>query len=87
MIRKLHRDEAVRVIVSEGVYPISNAIVLTPEDSGTADAPVINEAAPGARPVISGGKEIDGFAVQPDGTWTTEVDPEWQTVSRSTSKG
>ncbi len=77
-IRKLRPSESVRVIVSEGVYPISNAIVFTPEDSGTAEAPVVYEAAPGARPVISGGKAIDGFVVQPDGTWTTKVDPDWQ---------
>lgn len=77
-IRKLQGDEAVRVIVGEGVYPISTAIVFTPQDSGTAQAPVIYDAAPGARPVISGGRVIGGFTVQRDGTWTTNVDPEWQ---------
>ncbi|MEO8499035.1 MAG: hypothetical protein ABI614_28560, partial [Planctomycetota bacterium] len=40
-IRKLQGDEAVRVVVAEGVYPISTAIVFTPQDSGTAQAPVI----------------------------------------------
>jgi len=77
-IRKLQGDESVRVVIAEGVYPISAAIVFTLEDSGTAQAPVIYEAASGARPVISGGRVIDGFAVQPDGTWTAKVDPEWQ---------
>ncbi|NND98566.1 MAG: right-handed parallel beta-helix repeat-containing protein [Pirellulaceae bacterium] len=77
-IRQLNDDEAVRVIVADGVYPISAAIVFTPQDSATAQAPVVYEAAPGAHPVISGGRVIDGFTVQPDGTWTTSVDPAWQ---------
>lgn len=77
-IRGLSSDEAVRVVVSEGNYPISAAIVFTPEDSGTADAPVTYEAAPGTRPVISGGKVIEGFSIQPDGTWAATVDPKWR---------
>jgi hypothetical protein len=77
-IRKRQPTETVHVIVSDGVYPISEAIVFSPQDSGTAEAPVIYEAAPGARPVISGGKEITGFVVQPDGIWMAKVDPAWQ---------
>ncbi|WP_146409282.1 right-handed parallel beta-helix repeat-containing protein [Allorhodopirellula heiligendammensis] len=77
-IRQLDVGEAVRVIISEGTYPIESATVFTAEDSGTAEAPVTYEAAPGARPVISGGRVIDGFEVQADGTWTAHIDPEWQ---------
>lgn len=77
-IRRLPGGQAVRVVISEGVYPITSAIVFTPEDSGTAEAPVTYEAAPGARPVISGGEVIDDFSVQPDGTWTAKVDADWQ---------
>ncbi|TWT75038.1 right-handed parallel beta-helix repeat-containing protein [Allorhodopirellula solitaria] len=77
-IRRLPGDEAVRVVVAEGVYPITVPIVFTPEDSGKAGAPVTYEAASGAQPVVSGGKAIDGFAAQPDGTWTASVDPKWR---------
>ena len=57
-------EEPVRVVVADGVYAITEAFVLTPQDSGTASCPITYESAPGASPVISGGRIIDGF--QPD---------------------
>ncbi len=77
-IRRRQPAEAVRVVIADGVYPVREPIVFSLEDSGTAEAPINYEAAPGARPVISGGKEITGFVVQPDGIWTAKVDPDWQ---------
>ena len=44
------------VRISDGVYYLSDTLVLTPEDSNTTW-----EAAPGARPVISGGSVIFGL--------------------------
>ncbi|MEZ6122393.1 MAG: right-handed parallel beta-helix repeat-containing protein [Planctomycetaceae bacterium] len=77
-VRRLPRTEPIRVIIADGVYPIDEPIVFSPEDSGTATASVTYEAAPGATPVISGGREITGFAIQPDGTWLANVDPNWR---------
>ena len=42
-------------------------------DSGTAEAPVSFEAAPGARPVFSGGRRIVGFQPGANGIWTANV--------------
>jgi hypothetical protein len=42
--------------ISEGVYFLPETLVLTPEDSDTTW-----EAAPGARPLISGGRVISGW--------------------------
>ena len=47
--------------------------VFTPEDSGTAEHPIVYQATPGARPVFSGGQPISGFAPQQDGTWTVHL--------------
>ena len=44
-----------------------------PSDSGTAAAPVIYEAAPGAKPVLSGGRAVTGWKPGPDGVWTTVI--------------
>jgi len=55
------RGEAVRVVVADGTYFVKEPLVLGPEDGGTEDAAVSYEAAPGARPVISGGRRITGF--------------------------
>ena len=42
--------------IGDGVYYLSDTLVLTPEDSNTTW-----EAAPGARPLISGGRLISGW--------------------------
>jgi hypothetical protein len=40
---------------------LTEPLVLEPVDSGTADMPVIYQAAEGARPVFSGGRRIRGW--------------------------
>jgi hypothetical protein len=64
---------AIRVRFADGVYPLTGPVEFSPADSGTADAPVCYEAAPGARPVFSGGRLIRGWQSGPDGIWTTVV--------------
>src|SRR5262249_58142327 len=44
-----------------GTYALAEPLVLTPEDSGTAEAPVTYAAAPGERPVLSGGRPVGGW--------------------------
>lgn len=61
--------EPARIIVAAGHYTITEPLVLLPQDGGTADAPVSYEAAPGARPVFSGGRAITGFQPYRDGIW------------------
>ena len=63
----------VRVIVMDGTYVLSEPFVLTPEDSGTKECPISYEAAPGARPVFSGGRVITGFKRGEKGIWQTNI--------------
>lgn len=58
------RTRPVAVVVRGGFYPQTEALVFTPEDSGTAEAPVTYQAYPGEHPVISGGVQVSGW--QPD---------------------
>lgn len=54
-------DDAYKVILRGGVYRLSETFELTPEDSGTAENPIIYVAAPGEKPVLSGGCLISGW--------------------------
>jgi hypothetical protein len=65
--------EAIVVRIADGVYPLSEAVVFEPQDSG-----VTYEAAPGARPIIMGGKRITGFQPGEKGVWSVHVDPAWR---------
>jgi hypothetical protein len=66
-VRELKRRQGgalkqpVNVVVSGGTYALSQPLRFTPEDSGTAEAPVTYAAAPGETPVISGGRAIAGW--------------------------
>ena len=58
--------EPVRVVVAPGRYRLTEPLVLSPEDSGTAECPIVYEAATGAVPVFTGGRTIRGFQPGPD---------------------
>ncbi|MEN6496176.1 MAG: hypothetical protein ABFD16_17990, partial [Thermoguttaceae bacterium] len=64
----------VRIVLHGGTYRLEKPLVLTPDDSGTAEAPVVYAAAPGETPIVSGGRTIDGFRRNPDGSWSTTID-------------
>ena len=77
-LRKISQDGPKRVVLADGIYPITEPIVFGPQDGGNAKNSVVYEAAPGSHPVISGGRLIKGFTVQADGLWVAQVDPNWQ---------
>ena len=49
---------AVTVFLSGATYYLPETLVLTPDDSGSAQAPILYSAAPGEQPVISGGVKL-----------------------------
>src|SRR5687767_9819750 len=51
----------VHIIVENGVYTFNEPLFVRPEDSGTPGSPTIIEAAPGAKPVLSGGVAVTGW--------------------------
>ncbi len=75
--------EGAIVVLRQGVYAISSAIVFTSEDSGSPGAPILYTAQNGETPVISGGRAIAGWRREGDlwaadlsdvrdGTWSFE---------------
>jgi hypothetical protein len=61
--------EPVRVVVAEGRYTLNETLTLTPDDSGAEERPISFEAAPGAKPVISGGRLVTGWREHDSGVW------------------
>ncbi|MCK9861479.1 Ig-like domain-containing protein [Paenibacillus sp. ATY16] len=55
------------VQIADGFYPLNETLVFSKEDSGSASSTVRYEAAPGAKPVISGGEMLA------KGVWTEAV--------------
>jgi len=62
--------EPITVRVADGTYPLAEAVVFEPRDSG-----VTYEAAPGAKPMFTGGKQITGWKAGADGLWTAHAEP------------
>lgn len=62
------KDATIRVTIAEGVYELPETLTFSPQDGGTAAAPVTYVAAEGATPLITGGRPIRGFKpVEMDG--------------------
>ncbi len=76
VVRELRRgglQQPIEVLLSEGTHYLSQPLVLTPEDSGTAECPITWRAAEGAQPTISGGVPITGWRRQADGLWAADL--------------
>ncbi len=73
--REKEPHRPVTVELPDGRLWIKEPLVMTPEHGGTAEAPVIWQAAAGAHPVIAGGRSISGFRQAADGTWQIKLQP------------
>jgi len=71
-LRAAQADRKTPIVVGvRGTHFLTEPLVFTPEDSGTAEAPVIYEGAGGA--LISGGVKLTGFKRDDKGRWTVEI--------------
>jgi len=71
--RQAHAKDAkepITVRIAAGTYSLTDLVIFEPQDSG-----VTYEAAPGAKPVFTGGKKIAGWKAGADGLWTAHVEP------------
>ncbi len=69
---RLRRGPPIVVEIGDGTHELGEALALGPQDSG-GKVPVIYRAAPGARPVLSGGRRLEGWRVGDDGRWRLRV--------------
>lgn len=65
--------QPLRILVQGGDFTITEPLVLTPEDSGTAETPIVYQAAPGAKPVFSGGRVLRGWKPAEGGLWKIDI--------------
>jgi hypothetical protein len=69
-VRELRRRGRVRrpitVLIRGGTYPLSESMIFSGRDSGTAASPVIYRAFPGEHPVFTGGRIVTGWKVYRD---------------------
>jgi len=74
-IRKLPRPlkEPVHVIFADGIYRQAAAIAFEPKDSGEEGKVISYEAAPSAKVVLSGGKELPLFTLGKNGRWLLQT--------------
>ena len=63
----------ITILFADGTYPVTGPVTFEPADGGTASAPVVYQAEPGAHPVLDGGRPITGFTRRPDGLWAAQV--------------
>lgn len=61
--------QAIDVVVTDGVYELERPMVMEARHGGSETAPVRWLAAPGAKPVLSGGKQLSGFHADGSGLW------------------
>src|SRR5690349_15912853 len=66
--RRAGNTGTLTIRISDGVYYLSDTLVLTPLDSNTTW-----EAEPGARPVLSGGRVISGWKKGQGPRWTADA--------------
>ena len=62
------REIPIRILFADGIYPLTAPVEFTAADNG-----VTYEAAPGAKPVLSGGRAVTGWKPGPAGVWTASI--------------
>lgn len=76
-IREVKKErQPVTVLLRGGTYHLTAPLVFGPEDSGTAEAPVVFAAEPGEKPLLSGGRRITGWKEKKVGDkmlWAVEL--------------
>jgi hypothetical protein len=72
-LRKKNITDAIKVIIMDGSYFMSEPLILTEEDSGTDNAQIVYTAEAGTHPVFYGGAQIKGFQKVNDKLWKAYV--------------
>jgi hypothetical protein len=70
---KLGPDQPISVTIRGGTYRLAEPLVLSAGDSGGDAAPVVWEASPGEKPVLSGGRTLTGWKKGDGPLWTVEI--------------
>ncbi len=76
-VRRLKARQGLRqpvdVRIADGVYPLTETLTFTPEDSGAPACPITYAAQPGAKPVLTGGLRIAGWRRSKGSLWEADA--------------
>ncbi|MDR0871470.1 MAG: right-handed parallel beta-helix repeat-containing protein, partial [Planctomycetaceae bacterium] len=72
-VRKLPKDQPITVEFQAGVYPLTEPVIFTPEDTGTEKTPITYKAADGQNVIFTGGRKITGWKKGDNGIWTAQI--------------
>ncbi len=61
-VKKQKPDTPITVLFAAGIYAIAERVEFSSQDSGSASAPIVYRAAPGAEVRLSGGREITNWS-------------------------
>src|SRR3569833_1704574 len=62
------------IVLRAGTYHLDAPLAFAADDSGHPGAPVIYEAYPNERPIVTGGIDVDGFSSASDHSWQKQLD-------------
>ncbi len=68
LARQNQKNSGITVFVEDGIYPLEKPFVLSSEESGTADCPVIIKASGKAKPIFTGSRELNDWQQLKDET-------------------
>ncbi len=72
-IRSQQPQNAITVLFADGRYTLKAPLQFTPQDSGSPEAPIRYVAAPGAHPIIDGGRQIPMFREVNSKLWVADI--------------
>jgi len=73
MANEASPDEGHRIVLGDGVYFLERTVAFGSRDSGLPDHPLVIEAAPGARPILSGGAPVKDWQEHREGFLTARL--------------
>lgn len=67
------RDRPIVVAIRGGTYWLAAPLSFGPEDSGAERAPIVYQALGDERPILSGGRPLNGWKVEESGRWSVDL--------------
>ena len=68
LARQNQKNAAITVFIEDGIYQLDKPFVLTSEDSGTENHPVVIKASGKAKPIVTGSRELKKWQLLEDQT-------------------
>lgn len=75
LFKKSNPDRPVLVRIRGGIYPLEKAVMFENQDSGSEKGRIVYQAMPGEKPVFTGSKVLEKWAILKDQQALSKLDP------------